>query len=476
MFGTVAAENTLADKPRHLVDRDFDAGVDDLGNGTGDHGAFLELLKLLADGVLGQLLNAETDAFFVHVHIQHFGLDHIALLIIGERLFAGFVPTQVGKMGHAVDFTVQPDKQTEFGNIFDFALNLGADREFGLEAFPRIGLALLEAQRDAAFFGIRVEHHNLDFLAGGDDLSGMHVLFGPAHFRNMNQPFDTRLQLHEGAVIGNVGDPAGKLGFGRILGFHAFPGVCFQLFQAERDALGFGVEADHLNIHGLADLQHFRRVIDAAPGDVGDVKQAIDAAQIDKGAVIGDVLDHALEDLSFGEVGNQFGTGFGTGFLKHRTPGDNDVVALRVHFQNLERLRRVHERRDITHRADIHLGSGQERHGAGKIDDKTALDAAENNAVDALGRLEGFFQIGPRFLAPGLFTAEPDNAVAVFVAFDKNIDGVTVFDVDFLADVAEFLQRHPAFGFEADVDQHIVIFDGNDRSLDDTAFEAAVLS
>ena len=363
MFGTVAAEITLADKPRRFVDHDFDAGVDDFGNGTGDDSAFLELIKLCGDGVLGQLLDAETDAFFVHVHIQHLRLDQIALLIIGERFFAGFIPTQVGKMGQAVDFTVQADKQTEFGNIFDFALNLGADREFGLKPFPRIGLALLEAQRDAPFLGIRIKYHDLDFLTGGNDLSGVHVLFGPAHFRNMDQPFNARLQFHEGAVIGDIGDPAGKLTFGRIFGFHAFPGIGFQLFQAQRDALGFGVEADHLNIDGLANLQHFGGMIDAAPSNVGNVKQAIDAAQINKGTVIGDVLDHALENLAFSQIGNQLGPGFGAGLFKDRTPGNNDVVALRVHFQNLERLWGVHQRRDIAHRADIHLGSRQERHG-----------------------------------------------------------------------------------------------------------------
>ena len=49
----------------------------------------------------------------------------------------------------------------------------------------------------------------------------------------------------------------------------------------------------------LADLQRFGRVIDALPGDIGDVKQAIDAAQIDKGAVVGDVLDDAVQHLAF---------------------------------------------------------------------------------------------------------------------------------------------------------------------------------
>ena len=38
---------------------------------------------------------------------------------------------------------------------------------------------------------------------------------------------------------------------------------------------------------------------DAAPGDVGDMQQAVDAAQIHEGAVIGDVLDHAFDHLLF---------------------------------------------------------------------------------------------------------------------------------------------------------------------------------
>jgi hypothetical protein len=35
------------------------------------------------------------------------------------------------------------------------------------------------------------------------------------------------------------------------------------------------------------------------------VQQAIDAAEVDEGAVIGDVLDHALDDAAFLEGGEQ---------------------------------------------------------------------------------------------------------------------------------------------------------------------------
>ena len=35
---------------------------------------------------------------------------------------------------------------------------------------------LLDAEADAAFFVVDIQHLDLDFLAGRDDLAGMHVL------------------------------------------------------------------------------------------------------------------------------------------------------------------------------------------------------------------------------------------------------------------------------------------------------------
>jgi hypothetical protein len=61
--------------------------------------------------------------------------------------------------------------------------------------------------------------------------------------------------------------------------------------------VGFLVDLDDLNLQRLADRQDLGRVVDPAPGHVGDVQQAVHAAQIDEGAVFGDVLDHTVDDL-----------------------------------------------------------------------------------------------------------------------------------------------------------------------------------
>ena len=177
---------------------------------------------------------------------------------------------------------------------------------------------LLEAEADAALLRIDVEHHDLDLLAGRDDLAGMDVLLGPGHLGDMDQALDARLQLHEGAVVGDVGDAAGELGAGRVFELDALPRIGLELLHAERDALGLRVEADDLHLDVLADIQRLGRMVDAPPGDVGDVQQAVDAAEIDEGAVIGDVLHDAVEDLAFLEAWDQLASAARRGSLRAR--------------------------------------------------------------------------------------------------------------------------------------------------------------
>jgi cyclophilin family peptidyl-prolyl cis-trans isomerase len=171
-------------------------------------------------------------------------------------------------------------------------------------------------------------------------------------------------QLHEGAIFGDVGHLARQLHADRILLRPPIPRIAFQLLHAEADALGFGVDADDLHLHGIADGDHFARVVDALVAHVGDVEQAVDAAQIHEGTVIGDVLDDAVDHLAFGQVIDQFAALLGTGLFEHRATRDDDVAATTVHLQDLERLRHVHQRGDVADRADIDLRAGQEGHGA----------------------------------------------------------------------------------------------------------------
>jgi hypothetical protein len=95
--------------------------------------------------------------------------------------------------------------------------------------------------------------------------------------------------------------------------------------------------------------EHFRRVLHAAPGEVGDVQQAVDAAQVHERAVVGDVLDDALHDRAFLERLEQLLALDTGGLFHHGAARDDDVVALAVELDDLELELLAFEVRGVLH-------------------------------------------------------------------------------------------------------------------------------
>ena len=110
-------------------------------------------------------------------------------------------------------------------------------------------------------------------------------------------------QFDKGAVVGNVHDLAGDADAREVLIRNERPGIGLQLLVSERNAFLLAIVLENLDGDLVADLEQFRRVIDAAPGKIRHVQQAVDAAEVDEHAVVGDVLDafrglpHPLAEL-----------------------------------------------------------------------------------------------------------------------------------------------------------------------------------
>ena len=119
----------------------------------------------VGEGIAADLLDAERDALLLDVDVEHLRLDHVAAVVVLDRLLARRVPVEVGEVDHAVDVAVEADEQAELGLVLDLALDDRADRVLLGEGLPRIGQRLLEAERDAALHRIDLEDHHLDFLA-----------------------------------------------------------------------------------------------------------------------------------------------------------------------------------------------------------------------------------------------------------------------------------------------------------------------
>ena len=202
-------------------------------------------------------------------------------------------------MQQAVDPLFDLDEGAVIGQVADLALDRAADRvPFG-HAVPRVLLGLLHAQRDLWLLLVDAQHDDLDLVPDLHQFAGVTDPLRPGHLADVHQALDALLQLDEGPVAHHVDhgtlDPAAD----RVLLVAPVPGAGLLLLQAEGDLLLLAVDVQNHDLDFLVDRDHFGRVPDAAPAHVRDVQQAVDPAQIDKRAELGDVLDHALANLAF---------------------------------------------------------------------------------------------------------------------------------------------------------------------------------
>src|SRR5690606_17313612 len=177
---TVAGEVPTTDEGLHAVVFDLDAAIFDRRHGDGDDRATLDAFDSLGHRVVFKRFDRERDALFLDVNFLNDGFHHIALAEVLDGFLAAGIPADVRKVDHAVDIAFEANEQTEFGDVLDFAFDDGADRMGFGKDFPRVAHGLLETQADATLGFVDLQHHDVDFLRGRDDLAGMDVFLGPA--------------------------------------------------------------------------------------------------------------------------------------------------------------------------------------------------------------------------------------------------------------------------------------------------------
>src|ERR1700694_1544638 len=372
-------------------------------------------------------------------------------------------------MHQAVDTPGESDENAEIRDRFDLAADLVAAVVVLGELLPRIGLALLHAEADAAAFLVDVEHHDLDFLADVHHLGGIHVLVGPVHFRDVNQAFDALFDLDEAAIVGDVRDLAEETSVRRVAPCDVLPRIRAQLLQSQRHTLAFAIELQNPHIDLFTDFDDFGRMLDAFPSHVGDVQQAIDAAQVHESAVVGEVLDHPIDRRPLLQIVQQRGT-LGAVFLLHDCAARHDhVIALLIELDHFEFERLVLQVRRIAYRTHIDQGARQERAHIVDLDGETALDSTRDDADDHLLFFEGRFETRPRSGALGLLAREAGFSRTVLDAVQSDFDGLAHGDLDFTLLVLELVGGNYRLGFQSDIDDDVVLAYFDDQSVEDGA-------
>ena len=129
------------------------------------------------------------------------------------------------------------------------------------------------------------------------------------------------------------------------------------LLEAERNALLLAVDVEHEHFDFLAHLEHFARVVEAAPAHVGDVEQAVEAVEVDERAEVGDVLDRALDRAALFDAAEQLRALLRALGFDQLAAGEDDVLALLVQLDDfaLEGLAFVNAQ--VLRRDDVDLAS-----------------------------------------------------------------------------------------------------------------------
>src|SRR5690606_26691768 len=388
------------------------------------HGALVVGGNEVVERIAFKLLDAQRDAFLVGIDAQYHGLDFVALLEVAHGFFARFGPGQVGQVHQAVDAAGQTDKYAEVGDRLDGTADLVATLEVGGEFFPRVLAALLHAQRDATTVFVDFQDHDFDFFAQGNHLARVDVLVGPVHFGDVHQAFDAGFHFDERAVVGQVGHLAEQAGALRIAAGQADPRIFAQLLDAQRDAALFMVELVGFDCDFLAELRHFGSMTDFSSCHVGDVQQAIDGVQVDERAVVGDVLDHALDHCAFVQGFEQLLALFAHAGFQHLAARQHDVIALAIELDDLELESLALVGGGVLDGTQVDQRTGQEGADAVGHDGEAALDLAGDGAGDQLAVLEGLLELQPGRQALGAIARQDGVAVAVFQGIDGHRDEI----------------------------------------------------
>src|SRR5262249_13418727 len=148
---------------------------------------------------------------------------------------------------------------------------------------------------------------------------------GPAHLADVNQAFDAGFQLDEGAVTHDVDDLAGVAAANGILLFNVLPGTGGLFVLGQGDLFAVPFDGNDVDIQGLIDVHHLVGVADPSPAHVGNVQQAIDAAQVNEGTKLGNILDHAVADLAGLDFGQELFLHLFALIFDQFSPADNNV-------------------------------------------------------------------------------------------------------------------------------------------------------
>ena len=448
-----------------------DAEVGDLGDRAfNDLAKFVLAGNVAGPGVFGELLQTQGDAAAALVDRKHTAFDLLILLdeFAGMADLAG--PRHVADVQEPVDSLFDLDEGAVVGQIANRARDDAVGRIAVGHLIPGIFLRLLDTQGDFLLVLVDIQHDDLDLVVDLNQIAGMADSLGPGHFADVHQTLDTLFELDEGSVAHHVYDCAADLCADGIAVLDFFPRTGRFLLQTQSNLFFFVVDVEDLDLDLFVDGNHFRGVVDASPTHVGDVQEAVDSAQVDEGAELSDIFDHALAALADFEILQQLGFLFSALGFDQSATADDDVTAGLVDFQDDALDRAADEIADVGRATDVDL-TGRQEHVHADVDQQSAFDFAGDLSGDDVVLVDRFHDLHPGLDPLGLAFAEADHTAGIVNAAENVLD---VFDQD-LDCLPDFRRRfsfvplvavNSAFALVADVDENEIAVYAENFALD----------
>src|SRR5208283_2862090 len=347
-------------------------------------------------------------------------------------------PAQVADVDQPVYAFFNFDESSEIGQVADPALNNRTYWEFLVQALPRVRLQLLKAQANAALAGIDVQHHGFNLVANIDQLRRMLHALRPRHFTDVHQPFDSLLQLDERTVVGDADDPPAHMRSNRITLGRIHPRIGRELLKAQRYTLLLAIELENLHLDLVAHLHQVARMRQAPPGHVGDVQQAVNAAEVNERAVVGQVLHRAGNNAVFLQMLQGLVALLRLLFFQQLLTRCHDVAALLVQLDdadfNVVALHPV----QVADGAQIDLRTGEKGACAEDINRQPPLDAINNAGGYRSLVVEGLLNLVPCAQPLRLLVREVDVAFFGVAGLAHDGDLVTALHADVAFVIMQF--------------------------------------
>src|ERR1700680_992098 len=201
-------------------------------------------------------------------------------------------------MNHAVDALFEFNKSSVGGHVPNPAFDARSNDILVLDYIPGIGLELANAQRNLLLLFVDSKDNGFNQLALTEHIRGTGNSLGPGEIRNMDQSFNTFLNLHKRAVRDQVCHLAMHCGADRESLFDFVPWVALCLFESERYALFLFVDIEDDNVNFLTDLEKFARVSEPTPCHIGVMKHAVHPIEIDKFSEIGEIFYNSFDRIA----------------------------------------------------------------------------------------------------------------------------------------------------------------------------------